>query len=633
MTESSKSSTVWILGLLAIGLLTALAYAPTLQNGLTNWDDDGYVLNNPWLGEMTWPALQSMFTLPYKGNYHPLTMGSLWTDHWISGGSIVAHHAVNLLLHLLNTGLVAGLIWSLTGRRGVALAVSALFGLHPMHVESVAWVSERKDVLYTFFSLSALWVYSGQVARSERRRSGVGLTLTFVLFVAALLSKGVAVSLAPTLLLIDWWRGRRLASPGLWLEKLPFFALALLSGWITLQAQAGTGQLSGASQWSGWERMVLGCAAYSRYLWMTIWPTGLSAFHPYPDRIAGALPGLYWLAPLIFAAVQGVTLLCMRNARLIAFGLAFFTVNIALLLQWIPVGGALVAERYTYLPSLGLFLAATAGVVTVLDQRAGWRLPAQAGFAIICALLAAATFARSEVWHDSLSLWDDTLARYPHVPVARLNRALARHAEGDLTGAVTDLDAALLADPHYAKAFGHRGVMRFQNGDSEGALADLDQSIRLEPTLEGYLNRGAIRLAAGDPQAALADCDQVLRADPNQPLAWANRGLALLELGRPAPAIADFDRALMLAPSYLPAYVGRAQARLELGAAQQALDEADALLQAAPDLLALQTLRGRALLELGETAAGCIALSRAAAGGESQAAALQALNCPSAEPR
>ena len=614
-------------GLIGIGIATAIAYAPTLQNGLTNWDDDGYILQNPWLGQISWPAFQSMFGVPYKGNYHPLTMISFWIDHWISGGSIVWYHAVNLWLHILNTALAAGLVWSLTRRAGIVLATAALFGLHPLHVESVAWVSERKDVLYTFFGLASLWLYSAQAARPETSRRGLGLIAVFGLFAAALLSKGVAVSIAPTLLLIDWVHRRRLTSPSVWLEKIPFFALALVSGWITLQAQAGTGQLAGLSQWSGLERVALGCAAYVRYIGLTFFPAGLSAFHPYPERVSGGLPTLYWTAPVVFVAVQALTLFCMNRLRWVAFGLAFFTVNIALLLQWIPVGGALIAERYTYLPSLGLFFAATAAVAHWLDIRPGWRSPISVGFGLICALLAGATFARSQVWSDSLSLWDDTLAQYPDVPVARLNRSLARYQQGQLAEALSDLDAALVAEPGYAKAYGHRGVMRFQAGNAEGALEDLDESIRIEPTLEGYLNRGAIRLAAGYPEEALVDCDLVLSADPNQPLAWANRGLALNELGRPGAAIADFDRALALAPTYLPAYLGRAEARLALGSNQTALNEADALLAHSPGLPEALFLKARALWNLGRADSACRAFSQAADAGSPVARTHWEANC------
>lgn len=631
LRDDTASRLFW-LGVAAVLVVSAIAYWPSLQNGLTNWDDDGYVLTNPWLGVHSWQAVSSMFVTYYKANYHPLTMISLWADHWVSGGQVAMHHAVNLLLHLANTALAAWLARRLTGRADVALIAAALFGLHPIHVESVAWVSERKDVLYAFFGLGALAVYVEAVRGDTVQRGAagprwLGIVLAWVLFVAALLSKGAAVSLAPTLVAIDWLLGRRWLSPGVLLEKLPFFAVALVSGLVTLDAQSAVGQLEGVSQWGGVERIALASAAYCRYIALIVAPHGLSAFHPYPAQAEG-LSFVYWLAPLAVAGVQVVTLALMRRAPVPAFGLGFFTINVALMIQLIPVGGALIAERYAYLPSLGLFVALAAAGASWLEGRRALTRAALAALAIYLVVLGATTWVRSQVWQDSLHLWDDTLARYPDIPVARLNRAMARHETGDLAGAISDLDAAIAADPRYGKALSHRGVMRYQAGDAGAALADLDQAIIIAPSLEGYLNRGAIRLASGDPRGALADLERVLEVDPGQPLAWANRGLALAALGRHAAAIGDFERALMLAPGYLPARIGRAEARLALGSPRPALDEADEILREYPALPEAQWVRGRALLDGGEARAGCSALRTAGDAGHAGARELAIARCP-----
>lgn len=624
--HTTTPRTPW-LGLLAVGVATAIAYAPTLANGLTNWDDDAYVRNNPWLGQPAADAFVSMLGSFYKGNYHPLTMISLWLDHRISGGSIVAHHAVNGLLHLANTLLAGGVVLGLTRRRAVALAAAALFGLHPVHVESVAWVSERKDVLYAFFYLASLLVYVRAVQASAPGPRWRGLGLAFALFVASLLSKGVAVSLVPTLLAVDWLLGRSLRAPRVWLEKIPFLAVALVSGLVTLAAQGAVGQLSGESQWSLVERIALAGTAYCRYLGLLFVPVGLSAFHPYPARVGGALPAVYWLGPAGFLAVQALTLALVRRVPVVAFGLGFFTLNVALLLQLVPVGGALVAERYVYVAALGVFVAVAAAAVDLAERHPALLRPLGAAALVCLAMLGAGTWQRSLVWQDSLHLWDDTLARHPDVPVARLNRALARHEAGDLAGAIADLDAALDADPRYARALGHRGVMRFQAGDAEGALEDLDRALVTAPSLDLYLNRGAVRLAIGDATGALADLERVLQVDPGQPLAWANRGLAQAALGRHAAAISDFDRALALAPGYLPAWLGRGEARLALGDAERSLADADAILAAEPDLAEAHWLRGRALLAGGQTQAGCAAIAAAAEAGHGEAAAFADPRC------
>jgi tetratricopeptide (TPR) repeat protein len=616
-------------GLFVVLLVTALAYGPSFGNGVTNWDDDAYVLGNPWIGQHSWAAVVSMFQTTFKANYHPLTMLSLWLDGAIGGGNVVVHHVVNGALHLANTALAAIFTLRLTRRRGLALVVALLFGLHPIHVESVAWISERKDVLYAFFYLASLLAYLRCVRSvADRRSSPVAwYIVSLLLFVASLLSKGTAVTLAPTLLLVDILLERRVFSFRVLLEKLPFFAIALVSGLVTLLAQSEVGQLVGESDWTGLERVALSSAAYCRYLLLLIAPLGLSAFHPYPERIEGALPVVYWLAPLGFLIVQGATIGLHRRAPLVAFGLAFFTLNVLLMLQWIPVGGALIAERYAYVPSLGFFIAVAATGAAGLARWPSLRTPLLA-LLIVCSLgLGVATWQRSHVWHDSLRLWDDTLARHPDVPVARLNRALARHETGDLAGALADLDATIARDPDYAKALGHRGVMRFQAGDVEAGLRDLDRALILEPSTDAYLNRGAIRLMDGDTIGALADFDRVVEADPYQPLAWSNRGLAQNAAGRYASAISDFDNALALSPDYTPALLGRVEARLGLGPPQRALAEADALLAVYPDWVEVSWVRGRALLELDQREAACAEFAKAAAAGFVEAAEKSASEC------
>ncbi len=622
-------------GLFAILLVTAVAYGPSFSNGLTNWDDDAYVLGNPWFGQYTWAAVVSMFQTPFKANYHPLTMLSLWLDAAIGGGNVAVHHFVNGALHLANTALAAIAALHLTRRRGVALVVALLFGLHPIHVESVAWISERKDVLYGFFYLASLLAYLrylrclSDVQGADARRGGAAFSYlaSLFLFVASLLSKGTAVTLAPTLLLVDGLFDRRILSLRVVIEKLPFLAVAVVSGLVTLVTQSAVGQLVGESEWSLLERLALSSAAYCRYLGLLIAPFGLSAFHPYPDRIDGALPLLYWLAPLGFVAVQGFTVAIHRRAPPVAFGLAFFTLNVLLMLQWIPVGGALVAERYAYVPSVGFFLAIAAAGAALLARWPAIRVPLLAALVVYSALLATATWQRSLVWRDSLHLWDDTLARHPDLPVARLNRALAHHEAGDLTAALTDLDVALSLDPDFAKALGHRGVMRFQAGQIEEGLRDLDRALILEPSIDAYLNRGAIRLANHDTSGALADFDRVIEADPYRPLAWSNRGLAQSAAGRYSAALGDFENALALAPDHAPALLGRAEARLGLGPPQRALAEADALLALYPDWIDASWIRGRALLELGKRDEACREFAKAASAGHESAAEKVATDC------
>jgi tetratricopeptide (TPR) repeat protein len=616
---------VWLGTVLA---MTALAYASSLDNGLTNWDDTAYVTGNPLFGLPAGDALQLAFTSHWKGNYHPLTMLSLWLDHaWLGGGAHV-HHVVSLALHLANTALVALFVHRLLDRWVLAAVAAALFGLHPMHVESVAWISARKDVLSTFFFLSTLLAYlrfTGTPFSARSRGRWLAYALSLLLFLLALLSKGTAVALAPTLVALDSLLGRRPWSLSSVVEKVPFFALALLFGLLALDAQTGVGQLQGISSWSFHERIALAATAYFRYVWLLALPHQLSAFYPYPD--AGSLPTLFYAAWLGLAGVAALWWTSVRRWPVFAFGLAFYTLNIVFVLQLVPVGGAIIADRYSYVPSIGLFLA---WAWLALELVARWPR-ARTGVAVLVlvwlAALGISTAGRTEVWHDSSSLWNDTLARYPDIPEARLNRALARHETGDAVGALDDLSAAVLLAPEYAQAWGHRGVIRHQLGDNDAALQDLDRAVRLRPTAELLTNRAAVRLAVGNAPGAIMDLNGALEQNPGMLIAWSNRGRARTALGQHAAALQDFEIALQLAPDYLPAIYGRALARRGLGQPERALEDLDRLADVAPSDATVRLTRGETLLDLGRRQAGCSELRGAADLGAQEAEPLLEQYC------
>jgi tetratricopeptide (TPR) repeat protein len=634
-------------------LLTALAYGPSLANGLTNWDDLQYVTGNPFLREISWSNTGEIFRSYYKGNYHPLTMLSLSLDFSFSSAPSPAlsaamlgllgesnaphvrvHHVVNLLLHLANTGLVYLCLAALLKRRDLALLATLLFGVHPMHVESVAWVSARKDVLSAFFYLAALRLYIGFVrARVDRGDSAWRLLLGCLsLFVLALLSKGTAVALAPTLLVVDLAAGRRLGAWRVWAEKLPFFALGLLFGWLALLAQSSAGQLQGESHWTTFQRVLIAGSGYVEYLRMLVAPTGLSAFYPYPDHSGAGLPGGYWLRTLLALGLAAVLVASATRHRLLAFALGFYTLNIALVLQLIPVGGAVMADRYSYLPSIGLFVVLAAAVLWLRERWPAARHAIAIGVVVYVGWLAVATHARCQVWHDSLSLWNDTLARYPSIPTARMNRALALHGIGDLAGAQQDLDEAIRLQPSMARAWSNRGAIRLQRGDLAGARADLDRAIILAPTADAYTNRGAVRLTAGDYMGAIRDLDVALGADPRNPTTWRNRGIARAALGRYGAAIEDFAVALALDPASAEAHYQAGEARRQLGSLAAALTDLENALRLQPEHPRAHAARGRVLLALGRTSEACNAFVAAVALGQEDAVSERGAACGQPRP-
>ncbi len=401
-----RSSILW-LG--AILFVTYLVYMPSLDNAFTNWDDNYYVTEN---AVVVHPTVVSLLTTPLGGNYHPLTMASLALNYAWSGPRPFAYHWLNLLLHVLNTGLVFLFVRKLSGGRFWVAIVSALFfGIHPMHVESVAWISERKDVLYVLFYLAALLAY----LRYLDRKAVAWLVLTWISFVLSVASKPAAVVLPITLLAIDWFR-QRPWRPGVLLEKIPFLLVSAAMGVLTFTAQKAVGAVAAPQQWTLVQKILFASYGTVMYVVKLFLPFRLSAIYPYPTEEGAPLGAKYYIASGVLALALPLVLYLFRKSRAALFGLAFFFINIVLVLQFFSVGQAVMADRYTYLPYLGLFFA----LAWWLDERPGPRVAGVTVRRVLAAVFAALavvslvqTWRRCDVWQNSGTLWNDAIAKYP----------------------------------------------------------------------------------------------------------------------------------------------------------------------------------------------------------------------------
>lgn len=603
-------------------LVTAVSYYPATLNLFTNWDDPGYILENPSIKHFGAGEVARFFSSFHKGNYHPLTMLSFAIDYQFGALSPRGYHLVNLFLHLLNTLGVFFLTRALLSLRNepraaqVALVTALLFGVHPLHVESVAWVVGRKDLLYTLFFLGSLIAYCKHLATTSSRF----YVLSLVSFMLALLSKGQAVTLPVILVAIDLVAGKSLRrsdsgrSPAwsqILLEKTPFFALSILFGVIAIVAQQ-TGQAVGdVSAYPLAQRIAFASYGLVQYVWKLVLPLNLSAFYPYVIRPGEPLPVQYWFYPLLVIVSSLVLIRVSRGRRWIAFGLFFFIVNLLLVLQLLPVGNAIMADRYSYLASVGVFLI-VALLYRLWSNRARNALPTIV-IAAVAALLGSLTFARCRVWHDSNTLWSDVLAKHPEAPVAWNNRGISLKDSGDFSGAISDYSRALELDPGYALAYTNRGIARQRLGDFEGAFQDLDRSISIEPNDSGaHVNRGVVRIRLGQAEGAMADFARAIELDPSNSAAYANRGTLRSNLGQFEEAIIDLDRALRLNPGQPDALIGRALARSGLGDPAAALIDLDESLRQRPQSGVAYFIRGDIQFQLNRVQSACADFSAAA---------------------
>lgn len=503
---------------LAVAALAAVTHLPMLRNGFVNFDDVFTILNNPLVTDLSAANLKAAWTGFAFGNYQPLTVLSLALDHAAAGPDPRRFHAVNLLLHALNSALVFLLVRRVLRDGAAALLAGALFAVHPLHVESVAWASQRKDVLFAAFGLAAALAWLRRADGGGRRWYAAAM----LLFAAACLAKATAVTLAVVLPLLGWFAGDREARRRLWAESAPLVALALGCGLLAVAAQRSADFVVAAGRHSLVERVQAAGLGFVTYLAKFVAPVRLAAFHPWPEQ---GLPAAAWAAVAAAIAVLVVTAVLLRRRNTVGLGLALYAVTVAPMLQLLPIGSFLMADRFTYLPGVGVFLAAGAGFAALRARRPAWGRALASAAACLVLIYAAMTVPRLGVWRDSVTLWNDVLAKHPDAWLALNNRGIALAEAGEADAAVADFDEALRLNPTYTDALVNRGAAKLQAGRLEAALADLVRAARTQPghpqvgrLLAEARYRQALRsLEAGDREAAVRDLELVLRADPQWP--------------------------------------------------------------------------------------------------------------------
>ena len=567
-TKKSNAGLIWI-GLAAILLLTLFVYAPSLENEFINLDDPGYVTGNPYIQELTAKNISKIFTEPLAGYYHPVTLLSLALDYQTSGSEPYTYHLVNLLLHLANTILVFFFIYLLSDRKWMAALFTALFfAIHPMHVESVAWVAQRKDVLYTFFFIPAMISYLYFIRKGKRGYYWASLGL----FVLSLASKPVAGILPFVLLLIDYYEDRK-REWKLLLEKIPFFVLSLATALLTWIARS---QLDiYMKEQTFLQKIYYSSYGLLEYVVKLFVPFRLSAFHPYPS----ATGWMFLFAPLVLLALAALTYFFLRKNKPAVFGLLFFTLGILWGLQLFSNNPALVTERLTYLPYIGL-LFPLGMLLSDAWKKVPRRIPVLGIIAAGIALVGAGIFSyqthkRTKAWKGSVTLWTDVIRKYPdEVPDAYNNRGLAFFSQERMEEALTDYNRAIQLDSTYYLPILNRGTFYLSVGNLDQALKDLNKGLELAPNYEkGYINRGGVYLKMEQFEDAIRDYDKVLEMNPEIAQIYYLRGYAKMSLGRYPEALEDLNTAIQLSDRVGSYYLYRSYVYSFMGQRQKALED------------------------------------------------------------
>ena len=499
-------------------LLTIIVYAGAMSHDfIYQFDDDLYVTNNPDIQAFTWGNIQKIFTKPYVGLYLPLTMFSLMADYAVNGLNPQGYHIANLIFHLLNTVLVFILVRKLKPGIYVASVVAFVFALHPMHVESVVWISERKDVLYTLFYLTGLIAWLRYIDKPSPGR----YLATAGLFVLSLLSKTVAVSFPLFLVAFDWYRGRKLLSRQVILEKVPFFALSLAFGLLGIYFTSTANDFSTPDVAWAFRPFIVSDAVLM-YLYKFIAPFNLMNYYYYPDISNGTLPSGFYISTgvLVVLVLSGIFWVhkSQKSKRDILLGLIIFVMPTLFVLQLIPAGRAYAADRYTYISYIGLsyIFAVTTGLILRNQSRKTTQV--RAAIIVIIVFFAIGfsylTWDRNKDWKDSLTLFDDLVDKNPERGHPYLIRGITQMQFGNTEKALADYNKSILLNPTSAKALANRASAKGMLGDYDGALADANRALEIRPGYENALNNRATALIfKADFDAALADIDALLDMD------------------------------------------------------------------------------------------------------------------------
>jgi tetratricopeptide (TPR) repeat protein len=573
-------------------LITLVAFAGSFSHDFVSLDDATHVTQNPLVLNQRYDAL---LTTVVNNSYIPVTMLSLAAN--VTRPLTAKPFLVtNVLVHVLNTALVFWLVYLLSRRRlGVAVVAALLFGIHPMRVESVAWVSSRKDVLYVLFLLAGLIAYW----RYLEKRSWPWLALTFALFLLSCLSKAMAVVFPLLLVLLDFWKRRPVFERTTLLEKAPFFAVSLLFGLIAIDVEKGGGfhglfqvvdkQLVATVRTENWttlQRIVFPTYGHLIYVTRLFVPTGLGAYYPYPTAAEAAHPQ-YPLSILFFLGTIALALWSVRHARTLAFGLGWWLLVILPVLQWIPVGASMLADRMTYLAYVGPFFLAGVGVDALWERRRQWRPAILGVLAIVAALFFFETRRQVETWRNSEALWANVIHNYPRAPVPYISRGNALGEKGRIEDAMADFRTAVALGSRRGDLYDGLGNAYGSLGKPDSALLMYNQALEIDPTLgRTYYNRAIVQLRLQHPREALADLDRSLQVMPIQAASLHfPRGNAYLQLGMYSEAEGEFTRAIDGGQLVTDARFNRGLARMRLGNTPGAREDFQEILRLDPGYL------------------------------------------------
>lgn len=662
------------LAALVVASLTLIVYLPALNNKFVNWDDIGYVTGNQNIQSVDSEFFKWIFSFN-AGNWHPLTWVSHALDYSIWGLNPLGHHLTSIVLHSANVFLLCILFiylvlntqqpQSFQAKERImkkaliaGAAASLLFGIIPVHVESVAWVSERKDVLSTFFFLTALISYT-RYCTEQHINKPLYYASTLISFILALMSKPMVITLPVILVLLDIYPFRRInikkalaAQYRVFVEKIPFFLLSLASGVVTVMAQQAGGAIATIEEYPFSGRLIIALRAILLYLAKTIVPAGLSPVYPYQKKVS-YIPYLSFefLGPLF--AVLLISFFCIyawkKGWKSFLTAWAFYIATLLPVLGLIKVGNQAAAERYTYIPSMGPLFLIGLGLALLSDKiennrQAFSRNKAAVFLPLILffIFMGGMTIKQTGVWKDSTTLWTAAIRKFPTLPFAYTQRGTAFMFANKYSEALEDFNHSIKLNDNDAAVYINRAFIYKENRNYQNALSDLNRAIQIDPKMtdsyynravvyikieeyskaledlavffnltqgkdidltKAYYSRAFVYIRLGDYNKAIADLNSFIEKAPAAEIrkskVYHDRAAAYMKTGKYHEAIRDYSKAISIDPKEVKAYYYRGKLYSELGQFQKAVDDFSEIIKLSPDNYEAYNNRGAIYSKIG----------------------------------
>lgn len=605
MTELKQFCGRWLWPIAAV-LVTATVLWNTLNNGWTTWDDQAYILDNYLVKNLKWETVKQMFSiLSFNGGYTPIPMLSWAIDVHLGGVDPLQFHTTNLLLHLTNVVLCFWLTFALTKNHFASGLTALFFGIHPLHLEPVAWITGRKDLLLGMFSLLSLisWTY---FLDAKRLRWPI-YAVSILFLILALLSKATAVVIVPQMVLISWYFGKKVEAKSL-LNIIPHLFVAIGAGLLAIHSQQQSTALVKLEGINFLESSLWAIQALGLYIINLLAPTRIGPFHPYPETLYS------YLLPLSILVVIGIVLclvwLWKTNRRVGLFGVCFMLIGLLPTLQFLPVGFALTADRYTYVPYIGGFIFLSVLLNEWSGRENRWAKPMpivlSAGLLV---MFGCQTLRYSHVWNSDLDLWNHVISMYPTDGRAYTNRGKFYVNDRNFTQAISDLNMATELNPDLLEAYNQQGLAfqamnryaeaqrafekvlsknenhlpalqnlalnAYYQNEAELAQHYFDRIETIEPTnLLMLLNRGTLAETSGDLAMAENLYSKAQRFHPLVSKPYQYRGVVRFRMKRFEEAQSDFEVWSELDPRDPKAYRWLSRVNAELGYLELVIDNA-----------------------------------------------------------